>query len=647
MTVPPAQRLTSIAVYALASLIGLAAFLFPLWRSLAPAGDGAVLGAGAPMLLGLLVAFCLAALVFEAGGTGLGARAVAVLGVLVATNAVLRFVEVALPGPAGFSPVFLLVILTGYAFGSRFGFLMGALTLAVSAVVTGGVGPWLPYQALAAGWVGLTAGWLPRRPGSGGMVGRGEIRLLAGFGALWGVLYGVVMTLWFWPFVDEGVLLGGDGPTAAGPVQRFLAYYVATSLGWDAFRAVGNASLILLTGAPVLTALRRFGRRFRFDAAADDTPGAELSSAAPRAISATTDGCDEPAGDEVGTTVRPMHPRAWVAWLLGTAALISLTRNPLILLTAALAVGVVRAALPGDRGRLTIPVGRFALLVIPLAALYNLLMAHSGATVLVRLPGSWPLVGGPLTLEALTYGALTGLTLVLLLATFTAFREALSARALVRLIPRAFGALTLVSAIALTYVPSVLDQLAAVREAQAVRGHRVRGVRDWIPLAVPLLVGGLERALNLAESMTARGLSPPSTTPVVAHAAVLASLVALLTGWLGPYVGLLPTTAGTVVALTGVVAMVGTLLALGRRAPFTAYHREPWRATDTLVSLAAWLPLVVAWSRPSVRATMAYSPYPHLALPPADPVLALALLGLAAPAAAAFGTRGTARRPDG
>ena len=65
---------------------------------------------------------------------------------LVAVNATLRFLEVALPGPGGFSPIFPLIVLAGYVFGGRFGFLMGALTLLVSAIVTGASGPGCPTR---------------------------------------------------------------------------------------------------------------------------------------------------------------------------------------------------------------------------------------------------------------------------------------------------------------------------------------------------------------------------------------------------------------------------------------------------------------------------------------------------------------------
>ena len=83
---------------------------------------------------------------------------VAALGVLTAVNAVLR----AVPGPAGFSAMFALPILAGYCYGPTFGYLLGALSLAVSALLGAGVGPWLPYQMFTIGWVGLTSAWLPR-----------------------------------------------------------------------------------------------------------------------------------------------------------------------------------------------------------------------------------------------------------------------------------------------------------------------------------------------------------------------------------------------------------------------------------------------------------------------------------------------------
>jgi energy-coupling factor transport system permease protein len=271
--------------------------------------------------------------------------------------------------------------------------------------------------------------------------------------------------------------------------------------------------------------------------------------------------------------------------------------------------------------------------MVALAAIYNGLMAHGGATVLFTLPARWPLVGGPITLESLVYGALTGAALALLLVSFTTLRRALTARDLVRLVPRAVGPLALVLAVALTFAPATLDQLAALREAQALRGLAPRGPRAWARLAVPLVVGGLERALALAESMTARGLAPAAAPPTpAARLGLLAGVGALLSGWLAPAVGVLAWPAGLSLCAVGVILVAGTLRALARRLPHTDYRRAPWRAGDSLVALAAWATVALGLATPAGRAALAWLPYPALSWPPLPVGLALSLAGLALPA---------------
>lgn len=623
--------LSRYALYGLANLVGVLAFA---WLLLRPAAAGATtpVALSAPVLLGLLTGVAFLALLAEMGADGLGSKAVAVLGVLVAMNSVLRFVEVALPGPGGFTPIFVLIILAGYAYGARFGFLLGALTLAVSAVITGGVGPWLPFQMFAAGWVGLTSGWLPGRGGPVGPVGRGTVYGLALFGVAWTFAYGFIMTIWAWSFVDAGTVGAAPG---SEPVARFVAYYAFTSLAWDAFGALGTGLLLLATGGPLLSALRRFEPRFSFTH--QDRPPSPTTPTAPPLPRFTPP--SPPLSVSAAPPPRPsgpLHARAWLGWALGIAALASVTRNPFLLGGAALALAVVRAAQPPRaEDPVTLPLGRVITVMVLVAAGYNFLMAHSGDTVLLRLPGSWPLVGGPLTLEALAYGALTGLALALLLAVFATLRRALSARDLVRLVPRAFGALALVVAVALTYVPATLTELAAIREAQAVRGRRPGGPAGWLRLALPLVVGGLERALTLAESLSARGLvgEPAAPGGRWSDPLLLAlGLAALLVGWLAPVLGLLSGLAGGFAVLAGMALVVGTLVRRGRRLPHTDYRPAPWRVTDSAVVLAAWLPLALALLWPAGRLALAWLPYPALVLSPPPPPLALALVGLAAPA---------------
>ncbi|MDQ4077427.1 MAG: energy-coupling factor transporter transmembrane protein EcfT, partial [Chloroflexota bacterium] len=209
-------------------------------------------------------------------------------------------------------------------------------------------------------------------------------------------------------------------------------------------------------------------------------------------------------------TAPTFHPLAWLAWLGATLALLITTRNPLYLVVLLLCIGLVQSTLPGEEDqRWMAPISpwHFAALVVPLSALFNALSIHVGETVLVYLPAAIPVLGGPITLEALVFGALNGLVLSGIFAAFLLLNQALPMRSLVRLIPHAFHAVAVVVTIALSFVPTTMRQFQQIREAQAVRGHRVRGVRDWLPLLMPLLIGGLERAFQLAEAMTARGFA--------------------------------------------------------------------------------------------------------------------------------------------
>jgi len=249
----------------LVSVVGLLAFGWPLivdpGASLAGRHD-------APWLFVLLLPLLLAVVLAELAEGAMDAKAVALLGVLASVGAALRPLG---GGVAGFETVFFLLILSGRVLGRGFGFVLGSVTLFASALLTAGVGPWLPFQMLAAGWVGFFAGCLPRARGWR------EIALLSAYGGVAGLAYGALMNLWMWPFVTglDGGLSYVAGASVTDNLQRFVAYTLATSLGFDIPRAVTNAVLVAVTGRPVLLALRRVARRAAFGATPEFAPGAD------------------------------------------------------------------------------------------------------------------------------------------------------------------------------------------------------------------------------------------------------------------------------------------------------------------------------------------------------------------------------------
>ncbi|MGB8945324.1 MAG: ECF transporter S component, partial [Streptomyces sp.] len=242
------------------SAVGVVAFGWPLI-----AGGDSGLSAhaqDAPWLFAALLPLLLAVVVATIADVGLDAKAIAMLGVLAAAGAALRPLGA---GTAGIEPMFFLMVLSGRVLGPGFGFVLGAVSMFASALLTGGVGPWMPFQMLSMGWVCMGAGLLP---GADSLRGKRELWLLAAYGAVSSVLYGTVMNLQGWPYL--GGLATGVSFVPGDPVGenlgRFIAYCLATSLGWDLPRAVVTVLLSLALGPAVLKALRRATRRAAFEA---------------------------------------------------------------------------------------------------------------------------------------------------------------------------------------------------------------------------------------------------------------------------------------------------------------------------------------------------------------------------------------------
>jgi energy-coupling factor transport system substrate-specific component len=249
-------------VIALVSAAGLLVFIWPfLGGAVPPDGPALAVAIGAVAALALM----------ELGARRLDSGRLALLAALAAIDAALRLAMV--NGVAGFSPIFFLVMCAGYEFGPSYGFLVGSFSLLVSAVVTGGVGPWVPYETFAVGWVGAAAGlagglvrrvvppretWVPRRV---------DVAALVAVGVVTGFAYGALTDIWGWVAFYRGVENVGwiPGMAALESIAQFGRYYVLTSVYWDAFRAAGNAIAILALGTPVLMALGRLRARLGYE----------------------------------------------------------------------------------------------------------------------------------------------------------------------------------------------------------------------------------------------------------------------------------------------------------------------------------------------------------------------------------------------
>lgn len=335
------------------------------------------------------------------------------------------------------------------------------------------------------------------------------------------------------------------------------------------------------------------------------------------------------------------HPIAWLLWLTAAALPAMLTRNPLylllLLLATAASYGVLQRRTP--QGQAWGVFLRAGLFLVALSLPLNALVVHAGNLVLLRLPAAWPVVGGNITLEAVLYGLSSGLNLLSLLLIFATFNLGLDQSRLLRLIPKPFYTVGVVAAIAVTFVPQMLISLQEIREVQRLRGFRARGLRDAGPLLLPLLTTGLERAIQLAESMEARGFSRVQMADAPRRALTLRLALILALGLL--LIGLFarsywPSARGWAPLLTaaGLLLLACLFWWQGRQIQRTRYRRWVWRRRDTWLGLACFVVLSVTsalWL--TNRVALLYYPYPpYSPWPSFQPLLGAALALLIAPA---------------
>ena len=249
------QRVISVLAILIAGIASIAMFAWPLLIASPNQSENALAQA---VFIALMPIILVLTLVEFATGE-IGSRQLAILGVLTAVNAVIRLLGA---GTAGIETAFFLIIIGGFVFRSSFGFILGSTSILVSALLGAGVGPWLPFQMMAAGLIGLAAGALPRFKSR-----IGQVVTLICFAIIASFAYGSLMTLWNWPFLAgaETTLSYRAGAPLLENLATFIKYELVTGgFLWDTGRAVTTSVLIALTAPALLATLNRAANRAGF-----------------------------------------------------------------------------------------------------------------------------------------------------------------------------------------------------------------------------------------------------------------------------------------------------------------------------------------------------------------------------------------------
>jgi energy-coupling factor transport system permease protein len=337
---------------------------------------------------------------------------------------------------------------------------------------------------------------------------------------------------------------------------------------------------------------------------------------------------------------RSLHPVAWWLWAAGLAICAMRTNNPFLLaligVVACVVVSARRSSAPWSRSIAFFL--RVGLLVIVIRIVIEILFGQRGVPghVLFTLPRiplpSWAAavsIGGAVTLESVLNAFVLGLQLAVILLCFGAANSLASPYRLLRSLPAVLYETGVAVTVALSFTPELVQSIGIVRQARRQRGIPTNGLRGMRGVAVPVLESALDRSLQLATSMDARGygrrISLGKASRRLASGATVVGLLLVAVGVYGV----------PVLAVAAVLCGVGLAVG-GRRTARSRYRPDPWRQPEWIVAgsgLAALLAMSVASALDVPGLTISFSPlaFPSIPLLPVVGILIALVPALAAP----------------
>jgi energy-coupling factor transport system permease protein len=298
---------------------------------------------------------------------------------------------------------------------------------------------------------------------------------------------------------------------------------------------------------------------------------------------------------------RVLHPAAWWLWAAAMATVAMRTTNPVVLAALAAVLAYVVAARRTDApwARSFGAFLKLGLVVVVLRVMLQVIVGQRlpGHTI-VTLPSvdlpDWAAgvsLGGPVTIEAVAAAVYDGLRLAVVLAAFGAANSLANPYRLLRCLPGALYEAGVAVTVAVSFAPEAIATVGRISEARRLRGRPTRGLAGLRGLGLPVLEGALQRSVDLAASMDARGYGRRAAVgAAAARTATAATVAGMLALFLASY-GLLdsasPGAIGLPALALGVTLLAAGLVAGGRRAIRSRYRPDPWRAAEWIVVVTA------------------------------------------------------------
>lgn len=210
-----------------------------------------------------------------------------------------------------------------------------------------------------------------------------------------------------------------------------------------------------------------------------------------------------------------LHPLTWWIWSFLIAISVARLNSPIFAIAS---VGVTAVIVYSQRD--DAPWGKSFSWTLKIAAWILSIRTVIGVLIGVPIPGTTiftlpiiPLphwmpgirIGGAVTLERLSSALSEGVIICAMLVIFGAAASLTSPHRLLRVLPIYIYEFGVAVVIATSVLPQLVTSVARIRQAQRLRGQKVKGFKSYKRVAIPLLEESLARSLDLAAAMDSRG----------------------------------------------------------------------------------------------------------------------------------------------
>jgi len=324
-----------------------------------------------------------------------------------------------------------------------------------------------------------------------------------------------------------------------------------------------------------------------------------------------------------------------MAWVMTVMVVALATTNPLYLAVLLLCVILVATVAPRTETGITSfrALATFGVSMLGVSVIIATINGNYGDHILFTIPGpdfpEWIgglRLGGPVSAEGLVSAVIRGVSILCVFLAFGIFNGAVSPQRILRSTPGALFHASLVLTVGLTLLPSSVEDMRRVREMRALRGAR-GGFRDLPALVVPAVINGLERSMQLAEAMEARGYAASAQPPGIARLAAAASAPCLVfAAWLWFYTSNWQW-LGVLLGAAGIACLGTWVAAAGRAHRRTTLRDEPVPLVQkALIAISVAVAFGVLAARFIGSGKFTYNPFAGLHAPEVSVFAVLAIL---------------------